>query len=327
MKRRSFLRFLAATALWPAATRAQPAGKAPRVGYLFSFAPDEGRHLWEACRAGLRELGHVEGRSIVLVPRWADGHHDRLPALVDELVREKVDIVVAAATPANLAAKARAGSIPIVMVAVADPTHVGLVASFSRPGGTVTGLSLLTAELGGKRLQILAELMQKPLRAVAAITNPDNPSHALFREETEAAGQQLGVAIRLLDARNPAEIGRAFETAAKTAVVALVVFDDPVIWSYRKLVVAQAREWRLPVVYGYSEFVAEGGLISYGPHRPDLYRRTASYVDRILKGAKPGDLPVERPTRFEMAVNLGAAQALGLKVPDALLDRADEVIE
>jgi putative ABC transport system substrate-binding protein len=324
MKRRAFL--IAAGALAVPLARAQQPAKLPRVGYLFSFVPSQGEHLWEACRQGLRELGYVEGRNIVLEPRWADGHHERLPVLVAELVRLKADVIVAAATPANLAAKAGAGTIPVVMVAVADPVRAGLVASLARPGANVTGLSLLTPELSGKRLQLAMEIVQHATR-VAFLANPDNSSHEAFAEETQAAARSLKIELRPLRARNSGEIERAFADASKEGARALIVFDDPVIWSLRKRVVALAAQARLPVMYGYSEFVDEGGLVSYGPHRPDLYRRTASYVDRILKGAKPAELPIERPTRFELVVNMKTADALGVTVPQTVRLRADRVIE
>ncbi len=297
----------------------------PRIGYLFSFARAQGEHLWEACRQGLRELGYVEGRNIVLEPRWADGHHERMPVLVGELAGLKVDVIVAAATPANLAAKAGAGRIPVVMVAVADPVRLGLVASLARPGGTMTGLSLLTPELSGQRLGLILEIVKQVPR-VAALINPDNRSHQIFLEETRTAARATHVEIQPLQARNPSEIEQAFQEAVKQKVPALIVFDDPVLWGARKQVVMLAAQSRLPVMYGYSEFVDEGGLISYGPHRPDLYRRTASYVDRILKGARPSDLPIERPTRFETVVNQKAAKSLDLVVPQSILLRADRVI-
>jgi len=305
---------------------AQQAAKVPRVGYLFSFVRSQGEHLWEACRQGMRELGYVEGRNVVLEPRWADGHHERMPALVAELVRLKVDVIVAAATPANLAAKAGAGTIPIVMVAVSDPSRIGLVESLARPGGRITGLSLLTPELSGKRLGLLLEIM-KQLPRVAVLINPDNRSHQVFLEETRAAAHAMQVEILPMQARNAGEIEQAFQAAAKESVQGLIVFDDPVLWGLRTEIVALAARARLPAMYGYSEYVDQGGLISYGPHRPDLYRRTASYVDRILKGANPADLPIERPTRFELFVNLKAGKALGLTVPRSVLLRADRVIE
>jgi putative ABC transport system substrate-binding protein len=308
----------------PLAGVAQP--KPPRVGYLFSFTPAEGEHLWEACRQGLRELGYVEGRNIALEPRWTDGRYERLKELVPELVRSKPDAIVVAATPGSLALKAATATIPIVIVAVADPVRVGLVATLARPGGNVTGLSLLTPELSGRRLQLLLDVVKGASR-VAVLASPDNRSHDVFLEETAAAARELRVQVQPLRARNPGEIARAFDDAATHNTHAMIVFDDPVIWSHRRQVVAAAAKARLPVMYGYSEFVDEGGLISYGPHRPDLYRRTAGYVDRILKGARPADLPVERPTKFELLVNVRTAGSLGLAVPQSILVQADRVIE
>lgn len=326
MDRRRFVALIGGAIAWPEGLRAQVQGRAYRIGYLFSFVRSQGEHLWEACRQGMRELGYVDGRNVVLEPRWADGHHDRLPALVAELVRLKVDVIVAAATPANLAAQAGAGTIPVVMVAVADPVRVGLVASLARPGGTMTGLSLLTPELSGKRLELLVEITRQ-IRRAAVLSNPENSSGAVFIQETLSAAQGMQIQIHTLNARNSAEIDLAFNEAAKEGAQGLIVLDDPVLWGQRKQVVALAAKARLPVMYGYSEFVHEGGLISYGPHRPDLYRRTASYVDRILKGAKPAELPIERPTRFELFVNPKTANALGLTVPQSVLLRADRVIE
>ena len=325
MDRRRFVAWIGGALAAPLARAQQPA-KVPRIGYLFSFIRSQGEHLWEACRQGMRELGYVEGRNVVLEPRWADGHHERMPALVAELARLKVDVIVAAATPANLAARAGAGSIPIVMVAVADPSRIGLVDSLARPGGRITGLSLLTPELSGKRLSLLVEVTRQ-IRRAAVLNNPDNSSHAVFLQETLSAAKGMQIQVHTLNARNPGEIGQAFERIAREGAQALIVFDDPVLWGHRKQVVTLAAQARLPVMYGYSEFVDEGGLISYGPHRPDLYRRTAAYVDRILKGANPAELPIERPTRFELFVNLRTANALGLAIPQSVLLRADRVIE
>lgn len=324
MKRRELL-FAALATLAAPLGRAQQAARIPRIGYLFSFVADRGAHLWEACRQGLRELGYAEGSNIVLEPRWAGGHHERLPALVAELARLKVDVIVAAATPASLAARAGASSIPIVIVAVSDPVRIGLVKTLAHPGGNITGLTLLTPDLSGKRLELLAEFV-RPLQRFAVLANPDNLSHDIFVDETRAAARVLHADMLVLRARDAREIEQAFREARKQAQ-GLIVFDDPVTWSHRKLIVRLAEGARLPVVYGYSEFVDEGGLISYGPHRPDLYRRTAAYVDRILKGAKPAELPIERPTRFEMFVNQKSATALGLTMPQDVLIRADRVIE
>ena len=329
MRRREFIALLggaASSVLQPLRAGAQLPPRVPRVGYLFSFTAEEGRHLWEACRQGLRELRYVEGQNIVLEPRWAEGRHERLPELAGQLVGLKVDIIVSAATPASRAAKAATSSIPIVIVAVGEPVKTGLIASLARPGGNVTGLGLLTTELSGKRLELLAGLVGD-LPRVAILMNPDNPVHAVFLDETRDAAQRTGAELQFLQARNPAEIESAFGGAAVKGAAALIVFDDPVLWSHRLQIVKLAAKGRLPAMYGYREFVDAGGLISYGPDRIDHYRRTAAYVDRILKGAKPADLPVEQPPRFELVVNLATARALAISVPQSLLLRADEGIE
>jgi putative ABC transport system substrate-binding protein len=327
MRRREFITLLGgAAAAWPLAAHGQQPARIPRIGYLISFIPSEGRLLWEACRQGLRELGYAEGQNIVLEPRWAEGRHERLPALAADLVGLKVDMIVAAATPASLAAKAATSTIPIVIVAVGAPIKAGLVASLARPGGNVTGLSLLTPELSGKRLELLMDMLPK-LSRVAVLMNPDNPVSAVFLEDTQVAARSVAIDVQRLDAHNPAEIERAFGAALGAQASALIVFDDPVLWSYRPRIVALAATQRIAVMYGLRDFVDDGGLMSYGPNRPDQYRRTAVYVDKILKGAKPADLPVEQPTRFDLVINLKTAKALGLTVPPQLVARADEVIE
>jgi putative ABC transport system substrate-binding protein len=310
----------------PFAAAAQSMQTLPRVGYLFSFAPAAGRHYWEACQQGLRDLGYVDGQNIHLEPRWADGHHGRLPALAAELVQRGVDVIVSAATPASRAAHAATRSVPIVFVAVADPMRAGLVASLARPGGNVTGITLLTPELSGKRLQFVAEILPQAQR-VALLTNPDNLSHTVFLEETRAAAQVLGLQLQPLVARGLEEIESAFRALAQGGSGALIVFDDPVLWNHRKKIVGLAAEHRLPVMYGYREFVDDEGLMSLGPARVALYRRTATYVDRILKGTKPAELPVEQPTEFEFIINLKTAKAIGLTIPPAVLARADEIIQ
>jgi putative ABC transport system substrate-binding protein len=300
--------------------------KIPRVGYLFSFAPSQGEHLWAACREGLRELGYVEGKNIILEPRFAGGRHERLPELVAELVRLKMDVIVSAATPASVAAKKGAGAIPIVMVAVGDPMYVGLVASLNHPGGNVTGLTLLTPDLSGKRLQLVLDLLGRAER-VALLGNPDNRSYDVFLAETQAAAEQLAIRLQEKQARNAGELEAAFDFSGGPRPDALIVFDDPVLWGMRNEIVAQARRARLPTVYGYTEYVEAGGLASLGPDRRDHYKRTARYVDRILKGDRPADMPVERPAKFELVINAKAAREHGLKVSPVLLLRADRVIE
>lgn len=324
MNRRECVRAIASViAALPLAGFAQ---KTPRVGYLFSFPRAEGEHLWQACRAGLRELGYVEGKNIIVEPRFADGDYKRLPGLVQELLALKVDVLVTAATPPSRAAMAATKTTPIVFVAVGEPIAVGLVKSMARPGGNITGLSLLTSELSGRRLKLLVDCVGKA-NTVAVIRNPSNRVHETFLAESRAAAGALGLQIASLDAAGPDDIERAFDAARAMNADAAIVFDDPVLWSHRKRFVALAAKSRLPVMYGYREFVDEGGLISLGPDRIEHYRRTAIYVDRILKGAKPAELPVEQPVKFQLVINAKSANALGLKVPERLLLAADEVIQ
>ena len=326
MRRREFLTALGGLALsWPVEANGQKL-RAPRVGYLFSFTEREGQQLWDACRQGLQELGYIEGQNIMLEPRWAEGNHDRLPVLANELVHLNVNVIVAAATPASLAAKAASNKIPIVIVAVGEPVKTGLVASLSHPGGNITGLSLLTPDLSGKRLELLHECLPSLLR-VAVLLNPDNPISTIFLNETQDAAKRLGMKLQQMEARQLSDVDVAFSQAATENLEALIVFDDPVLWSYRAQIVAQAAMRKIPAVYGYKEFVDSGGLMSYGPDRPDQYRRTAIFVDKLLKGAKPADLPVEQPTKFSLFINLKAARDIGLAMPPTLLARADEVIE
>ena len=299
----------------------------PRTGPRGRFFPIKEPQDLERSRDGLRELGYVEGQTVILEPRWAEGRHDRLPDLVADLLRLKVDVIVAAATPASQAARAATSTVPIVIVAVADPVRAALVASLARPGGNVTGLTLLTPELSAKRVELLAAALGGQLPRLAVLKSLANMSHTVFLEETRAATGGMGVELQVLEVQDGGELEAAVEGASRGRAAGLIVFDDPVFWSHRSRIVAQAAARRLPVMYGYREFADEGGLMSYGPSRPDLYRRTATYVDRIFKGAKPGDLPVEQPTKFELVINLKTAQALGLTSPPSLLQRADQVIE
>src|SRR5512134_2749855 len=322
MNRRTVLMAVLAA---PLAGLAQ-SGRVPRVGYLFSFPRGEGEHLWKACRDGLRELGYVEGKNVIVEPRFADGDYKRLPGLVQELLALKVDVLVTAATPPSRAAMAATKTTPIVFAAVGEPIAVGLVKSMARPGGNITGLSLLTNELSGRRLKLLVDCIGKA-QTVAAIRNPANRVHQTFFEQSRAAAETLGLRLAPLDAGGPEEIDRAFDAAHAMKADAALVFDDPVLWSHRKRFVELAQKFRLPVMYGYREFVDEGGLISLGPDRIDHYRRTAIYVDRILKGAKPAELPVEQPVKFQLVINAKSAQTLGIALPQSMLLAADEVIK
>jgi putative ABC transport system substrate-binding protein len=327
MKRREFITLIGgAAAAWPLAARAQQRPNLPRVGYIFSQTEATGRHLWEACRQGLRELGYVEGQNIILDVYWVAGQYEQLSDRLAELERLKVDVLVLQATPANLAAKGRTSEIPVVFVAVADPLRIGLIASLSRPAGRFTGLSLLTTDISGKRLELLAEAVPN-LSRVAVLFNPRNPNNFNFLEETQAAAQKLRIEMQSFGVSNPEQLEPAVETAIGKGVTALNVIDDPWIHSQRERIVALAANHRLPAIYGIRDFADEGGLMAYGPNRPDQFHRSAIFVDKILKGSKPADLPVEQPTKFELIVNLKTARALGLDIPATVLARADEVIE
>jgi putative ABC transport system substrate-binding protein len=327
MRRRAFIALACGGAVaWPLAARAQQRSGPSRVAYLFSLSEAEGRHLWEACREGLHDIGYVEGRNIVLDVRWVAGHYERLPEVLAEFERLNVDVIVIAATPGNVAARLRTSTIPVVFVAVADPLKAGLVASLAKPGGRFTGLSLLTPELSGKRLELLAESVPN-LARVAILLNPGNLSNFVFLEETRIAARRLGIELKPLEVRNPAEVERAIGSAIRDNAGALIAFDDPVIHSDRAQIIALTAKHRLPAMYGTREFADEGGLMTYGPNRADLYRRSATFVDKILKGAKPADLAVEQPARFELIVNRKTAIVLGLDLPTSLLLRANEVIE
>ena len=312
----------------PLAVDAQQAGKVPRIGFLGVTSPSDRPSHLDAFRQRLRELGWVEGQNIVIDYRYAEGRVDRLPDLAAELVRLKVDLIVASAgTQAATAAKNATETIPIVMIYVRDPVGTGLIASLARPGGNVTGVSGSAGlELFAKQLELLKETVPK-IRRVAILSNPANAYHQLAIREVNVAARSLGVQLQLLEARGPNEFDGAFAAMATERVGALLVLSDAIFSSHRTRLADLAARSRLPAAYGVRESVEAGGLMSYGPSFLDLYRRSAAYVDKILKGAKPADLPVEQPTKFELVINLKTAKALGLTVPDTLLARADEVIE
>jgi putative ABC transport system substrate-binding protein len=305
---------------------AQPAGKVPRVAYL--NATSAASATWvEAFRQGLRELGYIEGQSILIEYRWADGQFERLPALAAELARSKVDVIVASNTVAALAAKNATSTIPIIFVTVGDPVGSGLVASLARPGGNVTGLSLFpTLAISGKQLELLKQAVPT-LRQVAVLANPANPLTADLLTETERAARSLGLRLRVVQVREPKQLDDAFATMKNERVPALLVIPDPLVNDSRGRIVAFAATNRLPAIYPYRTFVDAGGLMSYGVDLSDLSRRAATYVDRILKGAKPAELPIEQPTKFDLVVNLKTAKALGLTIPPSLLLRVDHVIQ
>jgi putative tryptophan/tyrosine transport system substrate-binding protein len=327
MKRREFIALVGSAAVaasYPA--RAQQAAKIRRIGMLETVSPALNKNNLEALRRGLRELGYVENQNYILEYRSADGDGRLFPALAGELVRSGVDLIVTRGTPAARAAKAATEKIPIVMAAIGEPLGVGVVASLARPGGNVTGLSAFVNELAGKRVELLKELRQGGSSA-ALFHNMGNPTVPGQWEETKKAAQILGIEVFLLDVRTRDDIPRAFETASARHVDTLLVGIDALIQEYRQLIADLAAKYRLAAIYPSKEFVDAGGLMAYGVSYPDLYFRAASLIDKIFRGAKAGDLPVEQPTKLELIINLKAAKALGLNVPSALLSRADEVVE
>jgi len=328
VRRREFIILLASATACPLAAHAQQqAGKVPRIGFLSLTSPSDRPHLLDAFRKRLRELGWVEGQSIVIDYRYADGRVDRLPDLAAELVRLKVDLIVSWGTQGVTAARNASRTIPVVMIAVRDPVGVGLVASLARPGGNVTGVSGYAGlEMVAKQLELLKETVPD-IRNVAILSNPTNAYHELAIREMNARARSLGVQLQLVEARSPNEFEGAFAAMAKERAGALIVLSDAMLNSHRTRLADLAARNRLPAAFGVRESVEAGGLMSYGPSFLDLFRRSGAYVDKILKGAKPADLPVEQPTEFELVINLKTAKALGLTVPSQLLARADEVIE
>ncbi len=328
MKRRVFV---LAGAAWPAlawagAVHAQAPATVRRIGLLSPLSPADAASWHQAFRLGLRDLGWVEGKNISIEYRYAEGKSDRLPDLAADLVRLKVEVIVASATTDTMAAKKATRVIPIVMVAPSDPVASGLVESLARPGGNVTGLSPMTAELGGKRLELLKEIVPK-LSRVAVLSNPQNVGSPLAWKELQLAARQLGIQLHSLEVRSPNDLDKAIEDATRARAGALIATGDPVITPNLKQIAGLAAKSRLPSIFHLSEFADAGGLVAYGVDRADMFRRAATYVDKILKGAKPGDLPVEQPTKFELVINLKTAKAIGLTVPRTVLFRADRVIE
>jgi putative ABC transport system substrate-binding protein len=305
---------------------AQPAGRVPRIGYLGTRTLDD--FGVDAFRQQLRELGWVEGKNLVVEYRFAEGRLERLSDLARELVRLKVDLIVAQATPGVAAAKNATETIPIVMIAAADPVTLGLVSSLARPGGNVTGVSYHAGgpEIIGKQLELLKEVVPK-VRRVALLLNPTNPVSPRIMKDATVAARTLELELHSLDARDADQLDAAFATMTKERINAVVVMSDSAFVLHRQRFADLAARARLPAVYGWKEHVEVGGLMSYGPSLTDLFRRSATFVDRMLRGAKPGDLPVEQPTKFELMVNRRTAKALGLTIPPAVLSRADQVIE
>ncbi len=325
--RRTLLRILGTgLAASPAAAHAQAARKPYRLGFLGNSTPELEAHLVGPFREGLRTLGYVEGRDLVIEYRWADGHYERFPQLVGELLARKADIIVAAGTPPAVAMKKATSTVPLVMIAVADPVGTGLVVSLARPGGNLTGLVSISPVLEGKRIEILREIVPK-LARITALTNPSNPYMKFSKTALADAANALHVAHRFMDVSTEPELESSLDSITRERPDAVVVLADRLFLHHRKRIADFFLRERLPGVYAYSELVDAGGLISFGPSYPAMHQRAAYFVDRIFKGEKAGDLPMEQPTRFEVVVNLKTAKALHLTVPQSVLLRADRVIQ
>ena len=327
MRRRDFIKAVAGSAVaWPMGAAAQQTSKVWRVGMLETTSETLNAPNVTAFRRGLQQLGYVDGQNLIIEYRSGEGRIERFPELAAEMVRLKVDIIVTRGTPAALAAKNATATIPIVMAAIAEPVGTGVVGSLARPGGNVTGLSAIVNELAAKRIEIMREIVPKISR-MAMIDNMGNASVPAAWDEMKRATLALGIQPQLYDVRKPEDIGPAFDTAIAQQADALTVGNDSVVIASRLRVVELAAKHHLPAIYASREFVDAGGFLSYAAHYPDLYRRAASYVDKIFRGAKAGDLPVEQPTKLELVISIKTAKALGLEVPFHLQQRADEMVE
>jgi putative tryptophan/tyrosine transport system substrate-binding protein len=324
--RRKFLATLGgAVAGWPLAARAQQAGKLPTIGLLVSSTPADESQRVGAFTQRLHQLGWIDGRTITIEVRSADGRPERAHEIAAEFVRRKVDVIVTSGTPIVAVVKQATSTIPIVFAVAGDPVGNGLVASLARPGGNVTGLSLLQIEIAGKRLELLHEVVPG-LRRLGIMGNFSNPPLALELSEVQKMANRLGLEVVTCEIRRPEDIAPAFDTL-KARAEALYVEADTLVVANRTRIIILALAARLPAIFNSREYVKEGALLSYGPNFPELFRRAADYVDKILRGTKPGDIPVEQPTKLDLVINLTTAKALGLDVPSTLLARADEVIE
>jgi putative tryptophan/tyrosine transport system substrate-binding protein len=307
---------------------AQQTAKVPRVGNLWigvntDIAINQNQ---EAFRQGLRDLGYVEGRNIAFEDRYAEGYVNRLPGLATELVNLNVNVIVASATPATQAAKDATKTIPIVFAVVGEPVHSGFVASLARPGGNITGVRLLEPQLSGKRLEVLKDAIPN-LKRVAVLVNLANPIHVLYLKEMKLAANAMEIMLEFIEVKGAGEIDRAFDPLTKERAGALIVLPDAMFYSQRPKIMSLALKNRLPAIYSFSSYVEDGGLMSYGPNYPDIFRRAATYVDKILKGSNPADMPVEGPIRFELVINLNAAKKIGLTIPPAVLRQADKIVK
>jgi len=328
VKRREFITLLGGAAAWPLAARAQQSDRARRIGVLMLFAEgDQEVKAWlTAFQEGLQQLGWAQGRNVSIDYRWAESDQARLPTYAAELVRMAPDVLFAAPTPALAALHQETRSLPIVFVQVSDPVKLGFVANLARPGGNITGFSNFEHAIGGKWLELIRDTAPGVIR-VQVIFEPDNPAQLAYLQAIEAAAPTVRLELTRASVRNAAEIERAIDAFAQEPKGALIVVPSALGIAHRDLIVALAARHHLPAIYPYPVFARSGGFISYGVDSADLYRRAASYVDRILKGAQPGDLPVQLPTKFELVVNLKTAKALGLTIPEPFLKHADEVIE
>ena len=309
----------------PVPAGATPGTKPHRIGFLGNSTAALERNLVEPFRQGLRERGYVEGQDVVIEYRWAEGNYERFPGLIAELIGLKVDVIVTAGTPAALAVKRATTTIPVVMIAVGDPVGTGLIASLARPGGNVTGLTSIAADLEGKRLELLREVIPR-LTRLSVLWNPASTFQVVAEREARAAAQRLQLGVHSVGVRAAGQFDESFEAIVRERAGALVVLADRLFLHERAWIIAFATRHRLPGVYAYRELVEEGGLMSFGPSYADMHRRAATYVDKILRGASPASLPVEQPAKFELIVNLKAAHLLGLTLPPAVLARADEIL-
>jgi putative ABC transport system substrate-binding protein len=327
MRRRTFMTgVIGAVLAAPLAAEAQPAGKVARIGFLFGSSPSAAHGLVNAFQQGLREVGYVEGQNITIEYRWAEGRFERFADFAAEFVRLKCDIIMAGSAHAAIAAKHATATTPIIVVGVGEVVETGLVTSLARPGGNITGSTLMFAELSTKRLELLKQVVPR-IAVVAVLWNAGTPAKAIDWRETQVAARVLGMTLQSREVSDPNGFDRAFTAMTRERPDALIVLGDPLMFLERERIAEFAARRRLPAMYDHRAYAEAGGLIAYGSDLREWYRRAALYVDKILKGERPGDLPIEQPTKFELVINLKTAKALGLTIPPSLLLRADQVIE